>query len=391
MDRSLQSPLFKEIASYMSGSGDRTRLAEQELRRSPRAYTSEEVHDAERRMILTKPVIVGHASSLGKAGDFIANSDCGLPILVVRQKDDTIKAFINACRHRGAKVCAGEQGSAKVFSCPYHGWTYNQDGTLRRVPSDGFPNLKVEQFGLTELSCEERHGLIWVVPTPGLEIDVAMYLGPIDDELAQYPLERYVLERDAMIEEGLNWKFVLDGFLEIYHIPFLHKQSIAPYFHGHSSPFDQFGRHSRLVGVKKSFDELKDTPFEEVDDLMAHVAVNYQIFPNAIIIWQQDHFEVWTSFPGATPRDCTVRIMSLVTPEMSGDEHKRRWDNNWRVLIDTVRGEDWAVSREIQEALPSLPDDSLVFGRNEPGMQHFHTAVSAELLENQSDSSVIEA
>jgi phenylpropionate dioxygenase-like ring-hydroxylating dioxygenase large terminal subunit len=377
----LQAPLFKEIGSYMSGNGDRTRLAEQELRRSPSTYTSEAVHSAEKRMMLTMPVIVGHSSSLQDAGDFLANNDCGVPLLVVRQKDDSIKAFVNACRHRGARVCSGDKGSAKVFSCPYHGWTYNQDGTLRRVPRDGFPSVDVEQSGLVELPCEVRHGLIWVVPAPGEDIDVARFLGAVDEELGQYPLDGYVLERDATIKEGLNWKFVLDGFLEIYHIPFLHKHSIAPYFHGHSSPFDQFGRHSRLVGVKKSFDRLKDTPFDEVDDFLSHVAVNYQIFPNTVIVWQQDHFEVWSAFPGATPRDCTVRIMSLVTPEMSGEDLKRRWDSNWRVLIDTVKGEDWAISSEIQEALPYLPDDSLVLGRNEPGMQHFHAGVSAALAE----------
>jgi phenylpropionate dioxygenase-like ring-hydroxylating dioxygenase large terminal subunit len=385
MDRSLQEPLFKEIVGYRSGDGDRTRLAAQELHRTPGSYSSEDVHDAERRMILTKPVIVGHSSALSGPGDFISHSDCGVPILVVRQRDGSVKAFVNACRHRGAKVCAGERGSAKAFSCPYHGWTYNQDGTLRRVPQDGFPNLDVEEFGLVELSCESRHGLIWVVPTPDVPIDVARHLGPLDEELAQYPLDRYVLERDELLDEGLNWKFVIDGFLEIYHIPFLHKHSIAPWFHGHSSPFDQLGRHSRLVGVKKSFDALTEKPFEEVDDLLQHVAVNYQVFPNTMIVWQQDHFEVWTSFPGATARECKVRIMSLVTPEMSGEEYKRRWDKNWRVLIDTVKGEDWAVCHEIQDALPSM--QSLVFGRNEPGMQHFHASVSAQLVENEAPTS----
>lgn len=379
MDRSLQEPLFKEITGYMSGSGERTRLAEHELRRSPRTYASREVHEAERRMILTKPLIVGHGSSLRDAGDFLTNTDCGVPILVVRQKHGNLRAFVNACRHRAARVCSAERGTAKVFSCPYHGWTYNQDGSLRRVPRDGFPNLDVDGLGLTELACEERHGLIWVVPTPGIGINVADHLGAIDDELGQYPLDDYVLERDAVLQEELNWKFVIDGFLEIYHIPFLHKHSIAGYFHGHSSPFDGFGRHGRLVGVKKSFDALLDTPFEEIDDLLRHVAVNYLIFPNAVIVWQQDHFEVWTSTPGATPRDCTVRIMSLVTPEMTSDEHRAQWDRNWQILLDTVKGEDWAISSQIQDTLPYLPDDSIILGRNEPGMQHFHTSVSAEV------------
>ncbi|HVW40960.1 MAG TPA: aromatic ring-hydroxylating dioxygenase subunit alpha [Amycolatopsis sp.] len=379
MDRSLQAPLFKEITGYMSPDGDNTRLADQELHHPVTAYTSEHIHESERRMMLTEPVIVGHASSLPKPGDFIAHSDCGVPILVVRQKDGGVKAFINACRHRGAKVCTGERGSARAFTCSYHGWTYQQDGALLRVPRDGFPNVDTARSGLVELACESRHGLIWVVPTPGIEIDVAKHLGPIDDELAQYPLDSYVLERDALIEENLNWKFILDGFLEIYHIPVLHRDSISPWFYGRFSPFDQIGRHGRLVGVKKSFQELKDKTFEDVGDIMRHVAVNYQIFPNTIVVWQQDHFEVWTAFPGATPRDCKVRIMSLVKPDMLGEEYRSRWDRNWKVLIDTVRGEDWAVCGQAQDALPYLKEQGLVFGRNEPGIQHFHATVTAEL------------
>jgi phenylpropionate dioxygenase-like ring-hydroxylating dioxygenase large terminal subunit len=381
MDRSLQDPLFKEIVGYMSGEGDRTRLADRELFHPTAAYTSDEIHEAERRMILTSPVIVGHASALSKPGDFISHSDCGVSIIVVRQNDDSIKAFVNACRHRGAKVCSGERGSARFFSCRYHAWTYGQDGALRRVPRDGFPDVDTADFGLVELPCETRHGLIWVIPTAGIEIDIAKYLGPVDEELAQYPLDRYVLERDELIEEGLNWKFILDGFLEVYHIPSLHHDSIAPWFHGRYSPFDRLGRHSRLVGVRKSFDQFKDKTLDEVGDIMKHVAVNYQIFPNTIVVWQGDHFEVWTSFPGATREDCKVRVMSLVTPEMSGEEYKKRWDNNWKVLIDTVNGEDWAVCHEIQDGLRYAKGDVLVFGRNEPGMQHFHTAVTAELNE----------
>src|SRR3954449_11354009 len=113
MDRSLQEPLFKEIAGYMSGDGDRTRLAAQELFHPSAAYSGEEVHDAERAMILASPLVVGHASSLTEPGDFLAHSDCGVPILVVRQEDHGVKAFVNACRHRAAKVCSGESGSAR--------------------------------------------------------------------------------------------------------------------------------------------------------------------------------------------------------------------------------------------------------------------------------------
>src|ERR1700761_9616221 len=158
MDRSLQEPLFKEISGYMSRDGDRKRLSDRELYHPTAASSSDTVHEAERRMILAEPVIVGHVSQLRQPGDFITHRDCGVPLLVVRQDDGGIKAFVDACRHRGARVCTAASGSAQAFTCPYHGWTYRRDGALLRVPRDGFPNLDTAKSGLVELPCEARHG-----------------------------------------------------------------------------------------------------------------------------------------------------------------------------------------------------------------------------------------
>ena len=216
--------------------------------------------------------------------------------------------------------------------------------------------------------------MIWVVSTPHAAIDVAAHLGGLDAELASYNLAGYVLERDVLLTAEINWKFVLDGFLEVYHIPKLHSDSIAPWIYGKYSPFDRFDRNSRLVGVRKSFSEARGDGFESMK-FLKHVAVNYQIFPNSIAVWQGDHFEVWTSYPGQKPDECKVRVQSLVTKDMNDERYKSRWDRNWKVLIDTVVSEDWAMSREVQSTLPFVSDKRIMFGRNEPGLQHFHSVL----------------
>jgi Ring hydroxylating alpha subunit (catalytic domain) len=203
---------------------------------------------------------------------------------------------------------------------------------------------------------------------PGARIDVAAHLGA---ELATYGIENFVVEREVVRQEAINWKFVIDGFLEVYHFPTLHANSIAPYFHGKYSPFDAFGRNGRLVGVRASFAKIIDLPFDEME-FMPHIAVNYQIFPNTVLVWQGDHFEVWISSPGQAPNNSSVCIQSLTTAEMSGKTHTARWDRNWKVLIDTVVTEDWAISMAVQNSPPFVANDRIVFGRNEPGLQHFH-------------------
>jgi len=71
--------------------------------------------------------------------------------------------------------------------------------------------------------------------------------------------------------------------------------------------------------------------------------------------------------------------MSVVAPELVGDEFTKRWDKNWQILFSTVESEDWAMSRQVQRSLPLVPNQRVLFGRNEPGMQHFHSAIDTAL------------
>jgi nitrite reductase/ring-hydroxylating ferredoxin subunit len=369
MDRATQKRVFAEIRGYFENSG--TKLSDRETYHRASTYTDPTHHQRERELLRRYPLIVGRSASISKSGDFLTDDSTGVPIIVSRQANGSVKALINVCRHRAARVCVETSGHRTSFVCPYHAWSYKTDGSLRAVPSAAFPGLDLASHGLIELPAEERHGFIWVVATPGARIDVAAHLGDLDTELATYDIENFVVEREVVRQEAINWKFVIDGFLEVYHFPTLHANSIAPYFHGKYSPFDAFGRNGRLVGVRASFAKVIDLPFDEVD-LMPHIAVNYQIFPNTVLVWQGDHFEVWISSPGQAPNNTSVRVQSLTTVDMSGKTFAARWDRNWKVLIDTVVTEDWAISMAVQNSLPFVADDRIVFGRNEPGLQHFH-------------------
>jgi hypothetical protein len=191
-----------------------------------------------------------------------------------------------------------------------------------------------------------------------------------------------VLERDVVLTEELNWKYVLDGFLEVYHIPKLHTASIAPYIHGKYSLFDRFGHNGRLVAARKSLDGIRHE-VGQGPEFLKQVAVNYQIFPNTIIVWQGDHFEIWTSYPAGDPTRCTVRVQSLTSKAMATPEFKGRWDRNWDILIGTVVTEDWAISKTVQSGIPYLTEDRVIFGRNEPGLQHFHGTLDRAVAELQ--------
>jgi len=381
MDRQILEKIVAQVESYMEQGS--TALWEREAPQVASRYADPAWQAREWQVIRSQPVIVGHASQLREAGDFFTHDAAGLPILVVRQDDGSVKAMLNICSHRGARIVGKAEGQRRAFSCPYHAWTYRIDGSVFRVPreEEGFPHLDRQRHALAQLPVQERHGLIWVVPTPGAAIDVAGHLGPLDAELASYGAASMVLERQDRLGADMNWKFVLDGFLEVYHFATLHAKTIAPYFHGNYSPFEAFGRHGRMVGVRASFDKVRGKPKADIAtaDLLKHLAINYYLFPNTILVWQGDHFECWTAFPGERPDRCIAHVQSITSPEAAQPEFEARWDRNWKVMMDTVVAEDWAMSRTIQDSVHAMPGNRIVFGRNEPGLQHFHGQLALQV------------
>lgn len=369
MQTDKQKRIFEEIKGYFANKT--TGLAESELPFPATVYFDPDHMAREKRLMDKYPVIVGHSSQLKEAGDFLSHDLLGVPIMVVRQKDGSVLAFLNICSHRGARLCTENTGNARRFVCPYHAWTYNLDGRLRGVPKSGFPNYEKSKGNLTPLQVEERHGMIWVQVDPASHIDVAAHLGEIDDEIASYGITDCEVHSIKVLDANINWKSVLDGFLEPYHFATLHADSIAPYFHGTHSPFEGFDINSRMIGVRKSFDDILETPFEEVE-LLKHLAVNYQIFPNTILVWQGDHFESWTAFPSTTPDKCKVLFQMLIPKVAYTEKTMARWERNWKVIVDTVFDEDWAMSQQVQGNLPHIPNETVIFGANEPALQHFH-------------------
>ena len=161
------------------------------------------------------------SAALPEAGSYVARRAAGTPIVVVRGRDGVVRAFRNVCRHRGMEVVAGS-GCAKVFVCGYHGWAYGLDGALQHVPhAHGFPGLDKDSHGLVPVSAVERHGLVFVNQQDSLDERALADLPPL---LAGDQRLLSVNERDT----EANWKIVLEGFIEGYHIRATHPETFLP-------------------------------------------------------------------------------------------------------------------------------------------------------------------
>ena len=345
-----------------------------------REYIDPEVAALEQeRFFRGQPLCVGLSHDLPEPGSYRTHDLSGLPILLVRDAQGVFRAFLNVCRHRGARV-AEACGHARGFTCPYHAWVFGLDGALLNRPDEAsFSSLPRSDLGLRALPAEELNGMLWICPTPERALDVGQWLGDrLGSELAAFGLQNFVHYDSREITRQMNWKLVIDTFLESYHFCVLHRDSICSTFFQNLGTFDAYGRHFRLVSPRKSIVGLSAQSEADWRPL-PHTVVIYVLFPNTVVVWQGEQIELWQIFPGRTPDEAVMRL-SLYAPEpVTTDKARRHWDRNLEVVLNVVQNEDFPLGEGIQRGFHSAAQTHTVYGRNEPALAHYHREMTAVL------------
>lgn len=198
---------------------------------------------------------VGAECEVPEPGARLAISIGEWPILIVRGRDDRLRAFHNSCRHRGARLCADGRGQSNRLTCPYHGWSYDSDGALfyaRRMPDDFDPAA----HGLSPIALETVAGTIYIClsDTPP---DFAPFRDQFTPLLAPHNLARAKLAHEEVLIEKANWKLVMENARECYHCPTAHPEltvsfpiNVSHYFdYGPASPMAQFSARMEQAGL----------------------------------------------------------------------------------------------------------------------------------------------
>ncbi|HVO16150.1 MAG TPA: SRPBCC family protein [Alphaproteobacteria bacterium] len=382
MSRQQQIDLLKRLLNYVESKT--TSMAEAPWRNDAAVYTDPRHFAREREILFRRhPIVMGFASNWAAPGTYATDDFAGLPILIVRGRDGTLRALLNVCRHRGAKVAQG-CGEARAFQCPYHGWSYDLAGRTAAIPDErSFPDVRAERPSLVALPLCEKYGLVWVMPMPAAdgatEFDIEPWLGGLGPELASYGFGAWPRFDRRAIPEAMNWKLVVDTFHEGYHVGFLHRESLGTILHGNVTDFEPFGPNHRLTFPRKKLERLRSQP-EAGWDLMWNTTIVYSLFPNTLLMLQGDHAELARVFPLDGRVDRAVMDLSLYVPQAPRTEAERvHWEKNMQLVLDVVTGEDFSAGRTIQLGLSAGAQTHTVFGRNEPAMIHYHRAIRAAL------------
>ena len=194
------------------------------------------------------PQVIGLSGDLPGPGAFMTSHDFGVPLLATRASDGRFRAFANVCRHRGTILETAVRGEKSRFSCPFHAWTFDNTGALIGVPKpEHFGEIDKACLGLVELPAEERHGLLFVHPKADGALDASSLLAGLDTEFETWGFDRLVHIGDDTYETPMNWKLAIDTFGETYHFEKLHRDTLAPVFHGNVQAYHTFGRNHRMT------------------------------------------------------------------------------------------------------------------------------------------------
>ncbi|MEH6569819.1 MAG: aromatic ring-hydroxylating dioxygenase subunit alpha [Halioglobus sp.] len=369
--------LVAEVKTLMDLVANKTTsLAESVMEIDIGEYTSPEQFEKEKTELFRNYAqFVGPSCVVPNPGDYFAFDDTGIPILIVRTEDGGLNAFVNICSHRGAPLNECDHGQAKkgrMFSCPYHGWTYDLEGKLVAVPfgNEGFDTIDRESLGLKPLQVEEKYGMIFVMPNPEKSFDIDEVLGGIQERLHGFGFEDHYYLGAKQVFTDFSWKLNMDTFHEYYHFEFLHTESIATMVYSNTANYIQYGRNHSMGSPSLQINELKDVPEDQWKPRDYTSYVNF-IFPNTVIFVVADHFQTWRVYP-INPGRSVVYHSMFIPEKPASDEERKAHEDYFQMINDVAVTEDYGLVDKIHRGLGAGIERKVLVGKNEPGVQNMH-------------------
>jgi phenylpropionate dioxygenase-like ring-hydroxylating dioxygenase large terminal subunit len=332
--------------------------------------------------------IVCHVNSIPKTGDFQTLDLGSDSVMVLRDRDGSIRAFHNVCRHRGARLLDGAGNCPTAVTCPYHGWTYRHDGGLIGMPvRESFPGLDRSLYGLRPVRVEVALSFVWIC-LAGDPPPIATVWGELADELAPYRLEDMVPLGPITQESWpVDWKIAMDNYLESYHVPIGHPglyrmftpdyedQKAVPgvarglsWMRERDSPRWAEGQYQRMIGKVATHLPAELRRCWRFYSALPNLGID--VFPD-----QMDFFQVLPDGPGR----CLIRGGVFGLPDERREMRAVRYLSS-RINTQVNNEDKWLCSR-VQRGLASASYRPGPLSQLERWMLEFHDLLRARIPE----------
>lgn len=343
-------------------------------------FTGQEHYDLEQEKIFQRyPVPVTVSALLPENGSVVAYHSYGVPMLISRTRDGSIKALINACQHKGSKLIEDcEVHKQGRMTCPYHAWTYGIDGKLIGVArNDAFDNLDKSKRSLVELEAREWGGIVYVQANRNIPADWSVLADQVADDFTALGIPNAHVYGRKTFHLNANWKVVLEPFLEGYHVQRLHAASIGDLFQDAPNIVDMFGPNIRQVSGRIGYvpEMLDEDAGANVHKLVTHA---YTAFPNCVIVTSQYYTSVMILVPEA-PGKTKVEYFMLTPEAASTPKAEEVFARSYELILGVFGGEDFRAAEISQIGLNAGVPSETVYCGLESNIIKYYEALEALL------------
>ncbi len=367
--RTFCARLLARVQSNTTDTGDAHQV--------PVAHFIEPQHLAAERecLFMQTPQVIGFSGELSTPNSYKTVTVLGKPVLLTRDGNGQLHAFLNACQHRGALLVDG-WGINDRFSCPFHGWTYANNGQLiGRRDEQAFTDVRpVEHASLTRLPVSDRAGLLVVGMDPNMaQQRVDSFLETIDDALQAFDFSTMKTLDSRRYTVKANWKLVVNLSNEGYHFQSLHRDSLAPMM-SHHGVVDYYGEHTRWAFALHDIGKLTDLPEHNWPDHFPG-AINHTLFPGTVLVAVAGGAQLIRAEPGSLPGEAVVHYSGVYVGAENSEEDAARREQamqSFRFGETIFADEDLQAAELCQRGLESGALTSLVAGSNEPLVGYWH-------------------
>lgn len=328
-------------------------------------------------------LMVAHLDELPNRGDFRLLDQIDEPVVLVRETDDTVRAFYNTCKHRGAALVSEPCGNTgRRLTCPYHSWVYGLDGSLVGYPeAHNFNGLDKECLSLTQIRCETWGPLVFI-NLDGDAVPLNEYLGPIADDLSELGAvrDRLRLVAHPSLDVPVNWKIPVDANIETYHVNTVHRQTAAKVLDQMSTGIQLLRNgHSRMfIAAHQGTSTAGLAPFppifDGVGDLPDSGTFSYHVFPNLSIVFSGRGFLFFiTNWPtGPSSSSYHIHFCSSLPPD---DDDSVKLNEDFTAINQSVLLEDLSVLPGMQVSIDAGALTSVQLGYQERRIYHLHETI----------------
>jgi choline monooxygenase len=319
----------------------------------PGLYRSDEILALEQERIFDREwLCVGRSADLAEPGDYVTFAIGDQPIVTMRGKDGAIRSFANICLHRMMQLLAG-RGNRRRIVCPYHAWTYDTDGCLIGAPhmekSQGF---KARSERLPEIRTEIWHGFVYVTMNAQAR-PVAEALRDLDAIVSRYRMEHYVPIATEDYVWSTNWKLLTENFMESYHLPVAHRQTVGAWFPVDTNGFDdKVFEHFTYQTFTKNEDAKYGLAHKDntvLDGRWRYTSVMPTVYPSHMYVLAPDHLWYLSLRPKGLG-EVAVRFGAAIAPEvLAAMPDRETFVRDTVAFFDKVNAEDKGVVEGIYQ------------------------------------------